>query len=110
MSQSRSYVHDLGHEVRSISGWYMLEREERIAFNGREYLYAVGIGVVEASCCGTGGCCYAVCPGAVLSWMHEKDEMGRFVSRVEPVREETVREALVRIIRERESVDQVQFW
>ena len=63
---TREYTHELNREVQSISGWYKLYKEEKIELMGKEVLYVVGDGVVESSCCGTGGCCYAVVPGFIV--------------------------------------------
>jgi len=105
----RTYAHELSKEVRSISGWYMLEREERIAFRGREYLYAVGQGAVETSCCGVGGCRYALVPGAVVRWKFETDEQGVSRSEVEPVSDPDIQDELRQIISRKEDVSQVNF-
>ena len=48
----RDYTHEVGKEVRSISGGYTLEREERISMKGKEVLYVVGNGCADSSCCG----------------------------------------------------------
>lgn len=105
----RTYAHELNKEVRSISGWYMLEREERIVCRGREYLYAVGQGAVETSCCGVGGCRYALVPGAVVRWKFGMDESGAHLSEVESVSDQEMRDEIRRIILEKEDVSQVNF-
>jgi hypothetical protein len=51
----REYTHELNREVRSISGGYELEREEKFDMHGKEVLYVVGNAVVDSSCCGVGG-------------------------------------------------------
>jgi hypothetical protein len=106
---TRTYAHELNREIQSISGWYMLEKEERIPHRGREYMYAVGQGAVESSCCGIGGCRYAVVPGEVLSWKSQSDDRGLSLSEVEPVSDPAIQEELRRIILEREDVSQVNF-
>lgn len=106
----RTVVHDLETEVRSISGWYRLHKEGRIAHKGKEYLYLVGIGVVESSCCGTGGCQYAVVPGAIVSWKCGKNDEGFYTSEVELLRDEELKEELKKILLAQEAVSQVQFW
>jgi hypothetical protein len=106
---TRTYAHELNREIRSISGWYMLEKEERITHRGRDYVYAVGQGAVETSCCGIGGCRYALVPGAVLRWKSKTDDRGVSLSEVEPVSDPQVQEELRRIIFEKEDVSQVNF-
>ena len=104
------YVHDLNSEVRSISGYYVLHKEERLVHRGREFLYAVGDGVVESSCCGVGGCRYALVPGEVVNWKSGIDPEGLPFSEVEPVTDGTLKKELVEIILTREAVSQVNFW
>ena len=106
----RTYSHQLGEEVHSISGWYMLHTEKRISFQGNEYLYVVGDGVVDSSCCGVGGCRYAIVPGRIVRWMSGTNEEGVVTSQVEPVSDRRTREELTRLISRKDDVTQVQFW
>lgn len=105
------YTHrPLGEEVRSISGYYAIDEEKRIPFQGREILLAKGSYMVETSCCGTGGCGFALVPGYVLQWKASTNEKGEPVSRIEPVTDEEEKRALSKLIRESEQVQQVNFW
>ena len=106
----RTYSHQLGEEVHSISGWYRLHTEGRMSFQGKEYLYVVGDGVVDSSCCGVGGCRYAIVPGRIVRWMSGTNEEGVVTSQVEPVSDRRWREGLTRLIIRKEGVTQVQFW
>lgn len=106
----RHYEHAINEEIQSISGWYMLDKEETIAYKGKTYFYAMGNGVVEASCCGVGGCRYAVVPGAVMEWKSGTNEVGLMTSLIEPIQDEQIREVLRVLISEKEGVSQVQFW
>jgi hypothetical protein len=105
----REYVHpQLNREVASIAGSYILVREERLAHEGREVLYLLGYGVFDSTCCGMGGCAYAIVPGVVVEWMAgERD--GQPVSRVEPIEEESARRAVEAAIRKKETLSQVRF-
>jgi len=107
---TRKYTHELNQEVQTISGWYKLYKEERIGLMGKEFLYLVGDGVVESSCCGIWGCHYAVVPGSIVSWKSGTNEEGLFTSVVEPIEDEKVQEQLRKILSEKEGVSQVQFW
>lgn len=106
----KDYIHDLNKEVRSISGWYSFHREEKISHQGKEFLYLVGVGVVETSCCGVGGCAYVLVPGAVINWKMRANEEGLWISQVEPVTDEALQKELTQIILQKETVSQVQFW
>jgi hypothetical protein len=105
------YTHrPLGQEVRSISGYYAIDDEKRISFQGREVLLAKGYWAVDNSCCGTGGCGFALVPGYVLEWKASTNAKGEPVSEIEPVADDEAKKALRKLIQESEKVQQVDFW
>ncbi|MBI9076765.1 MAG: hypothetical protein JEZ02_15260 [Desulfatibacillum sp.] len=107
---AKPYAHiPLGEENQSISGYFSLEKEIRLPFEGREILYAVGTGVMDSSCCGFGGVNYAMVPGFIVSWKGEKDPEGRDISTVEPVTAPEHQKQLTQIIKKQEGVTQVNF-
>ena len=106
----KTYTHETIKEVESISGWYRLEREEKLELRDKTYLYLIGIGVVESSCCGLGGCRYAVVPGSIVNWKSGTNENGQETTSVELVHDENIRKELSAILSEKEKVSQVQFW
>jgi hypothetical protein len=99
----------LNEEVRTISGLYILSQEKRLSYNGREILYYVGCAMVDASCCGPGGCTYALVPGYIEQWRYRVNSDERWVSRVKPLRRKAEQEKLRRLIKEKEPVQQVNF-
>ncbi len=104
------YVHEpLDQEVTAIAGHYVLVREERLPFLGRELLYVLGHAVFDTSCCGVGGCGYAIVPGFVVRWHAGCDDEGKPFSAVEPILDEDHRAQITQLIREREGIHQVQF-
>lgn len=106
----RPFPHDeLNREVDAIAGHYVITAEHRVTFRGRDLLYLVGYGIVDTSCCGTGGCGYALVPGFVVRWRDSVDDDGRPVSQVEPVRDDALKREIERWIRGREMITQVQF-
>lgn len=107
---AREYTHELNTEVRSISGGYNLDAEGTIEIEGREVLYAVGNAMVDSACCGAYGCRFAVVPGYVLNWKSKKNADGVFVSIVEPVADQLVKEELEKTLRALQGVTQVVFW
>ncbi len=104
------YTHALNKEILSISGSYELEKEERMAYDGRRLLYVIGNAVVDSSCCGYGSWSYALVPGFIVSWKSRQNEQGHPVSDVEPISNEKARHEIKKFIHEAESVSQVQFW
>jgi hypothetical protein len=106
----RDYVHEkLNEEVEAIGGHYLFDKEVRLSFECREVLYLVGFAVVDRSCCGPGGCGFAVVIGYVVSWKSGIDDKGRPISQVEPIHEKPIQQELTRLIQQSEVVTQVQF-
>ncbi len=107
---TRTYTHiELNTEVRSIGGHYVLEKEVRMPYNGREILYVVGMGVVDTSCCGITGCRYAIVPGYILNWKARNNNDNLSVSDMEPIRDERIRKEITDRIKKTEMVQIVEF-
>jgi hypothetical protein len=104
------HVHQrLDQEITAIGGTYSLVKEVRLPFNGREILYLVGHAAFDTTCCGVGGCAYALVPGYILDWKYRTDRDGLAISQVEPIRDKDVQEAVRRRIEMQEVVQQVTF-
>ena len=109
-SGGEDFVHPvLNEEVRTISGHYILSQEKRLSYNGREVLYYLGCAMVDASCCGPGGCTYAMVPGYIEQWKYRVNSDDRWVTQVKPLRDKAEQEKLRRLIKEKEPVQQVNF-
>ena len=107
----RKYPHELNTEVQSIAGWYELDKEEKINHNGKDYLYLVGTGEIDSSCCGEMGCHFAVVPGSIVSWKSDTNEEGVTTSEIEIVSDEKIRDELRKVLLEKEKmINQVNFW
>lgn len=110
MATRREYVHrELNREVTAIGGHYVLTKEARLPFAGREVLYAVGYAVVDNSCCGAGGMAYAFVPGFVLEWKIKTNDEGLAISLVEPIHDEAVQGEIRQWIERKEVIHQVRF-
>lgn len=104
------YVHrPLETEVRAIGGSYHLIKEARLSHQGREVLYLVGHAAFDNTCCGVGGCAYAIVAGYVLEWKPQANPEGLPVSEVEPVDQPGDQSAIRRQLLEREPISQVVF-
>ncbi len=104
------FIHPvLNQAVRTISGHYILSREKQLSYNGRKVLYLIGCAVVDASCCGSGGCAYALVPGYIKQWKYKSTPDNRSVTQVETISNKAVQKALRRLIKEKEPVQQVDF-
>ncbi|MEE9497185.1 MAG: hypothetical protein V3V39_11715 [Desulfobacterales bacterium] len=109
-SVPKDYIHPvLNEEIRTISGHYILRTENRLPFNDRQVLYFIGCAVVDSSCCGTGGCAYALVPGYIRQWKYKLNAGNLSVTKVELIRDKGDRQQLGQLIKEKEGVQQVNF-
>ncbi|MBW1798930.1 MAG: hypothetical protein JRJ21_11165 [Deltaproteobacteria bacterium] len=108
---TKEYTHvELNKEVEAIAGHYMLEAENVLKHNGRDVLYLIGHAVVDSSCCGVGGCRYALVPGYLIEWKNKQDDAGNSISEVEPISDEDTKSEIQSIIRAAEIINQIQFY
>ncbi len=108
---TKPYIHQpLGQEVEAIAGRYTLAKELRLKVQGREALCLIGHASFDTSCCGAGGCGYAVVPGWIVKWKAAGTPAGEAVSEVEPVEDEAMRGEIERRLKSEEPVHQVNFW
>jgi hypothetical protein len=104
------WVHrGLNEEVEAIGGHYVLVKEERLVIGGHDVLVVVGHAAFDSTCCGVGGCAYALVPGTVVSYQAGQSPEGLPVSLVEPIRDERLQGEVRRAIAAREVVQQVNF-
>jgi len=107
---AKEYEHaPVGEEIEAIGGRYTILKEESLPFNGAEVLYLVGAGVFDTSCCGAGGCGYAVVPGSLIKRDIGRTAAGQTVSLVEPIADEQQRREIEAALKEKEKVSQVNF-
>jgi hypothetical protein len=114
---NKEYVHqELNKELPVPSGYYILFKELKLKYNGREVLCVTGVGVLECSACagftivaGRGGE-YALVPGYIVSWKSNKNEYGLPVSEVEPIVDEKIKKGIAATIRQTENIQNIEFW
>jgi hypothetical protein len=109
MTTREHILQPLDEEVAAIGGSYRLVKEERLELEGRQVLYLIGHGVFDNTCCGAGGCGYALVPGFITAWKTATSEEGLAVSGVEPIDDDAVRRRISRMITSRENVQEVRF-
>jgi hypothetical protein len=106
----QEYVHhELNREISAIAGRYVLVKEVRLAFSGQQILYLVGHAAFDSTCCGVGGCAYALVAGFVVHWKTERNKDGLAVSLVEPIRAKAIQANVRRLIQKNEIVQQIIF-
>jgi len=100
---------ELNVQVAAIGGSYFLLKEERLQLNREEVLYLIGTAIFDTTCCGTGGCAYALVPGFIRRWHYKSDINSRPVSLVKPVSDERIRKKIREMVFKKEFVHQVDF-
>jgi hypothetical protein len=105
------YTHlEINKDVPTPSGYYTPQKEVRLKLDGREVFYVLSQAVINSSCCGTGDFNSALVPGYIVQWHGEKNMDGNHISLVEPVTNEPARDAIRKIIKEKEYITQTEFW
>jgi hypothetical protein len=105
------YTHlELNKDVPAPSGYYTPQKEVRLKYDGREILYVLSQAVIESSCCGVGDFNSALVPGYIVNWQAEKSKDGNPISLVEPITDEPTRDAIRKIIKEKEHITRTEFW
>ncbi len=106
----QDFIHPkLDQEITAIGGHYILTKETRLPFQGLQILYLVGYAVFDTTCCGVGGCKYALVPGFIMEWKSQKNTDGFDVSKTEPIRDEFLQDEIRHLIKKIEQVQQVNF-
>ena len=107
---SFEYVHrELDREVTAIGGHYRFDREVQIAFRGQQVFYLCGYALYDTSCCGLGGCGYALVQGVVERWQYRRDPEGFPITRLTAIDEPDLQRDIGRLIQAREKVQQIVF-
>jgi hypothetical protein len=65
--------------------------------------------VVDTSCCGIGGCAYALVRGFIRKWKYKKNSNDLPVSQIEPIRDVFLQREIGRLIQTRDKIFQVTF-
>lgn len=109
-SELKEYPHpELNMQVTAIGGSYILIKEVQIPFEDETIFYLIGSAIFDTTCCGAGGCAYALVPGIIRKWKFKTDSTGRPVSMVQPISRPNLKEKIKKLILKKESVLQVNF-
>ncbi len=104
------YAHPtLNAPVTAIGGHYVLTSEALLPVNGVDILVFFGHAVFDSTCCGVGGCSYALVPGIVGTYRHTRREDGTWVSRLSPITDAVLKETIRRTLFATRQVQQVRF-
>lgn len=106
----KDFAHpELNQQITAIGGNYLFIKEDRLAVDGKEVLYLLGNAIFDSSCCGFGGCAYAMVPGVIRSYRYGTDDAGRPVSKVAAIDDPRLQERVKALIRQKHLVHQVNF-
>ncbi|MDD5223020.1 MAG: hypothetical protein PHE84_03445 [bacterium] len=107
---NNEYVHgEIGEEIRFISGYYIIQEERRMKYNGRELLVVIGHAIVDNSCCGRTGCRYALVPGYIVNWKSRKNDKGIDVTDVDQIKDVSEQKKIAKDLQSKETLQQVNF-
>lgn len=106
------YTHlELNKEYHSISGFYILDKENFIKYRDREVFYVTGQANAESSCCGSGNWKYVLVPGYVVSWQNKKNTAGQIISQIEIIDDPEDKDKIRKIIHDIEpAVARIEIW
>lgn len=106
----QTYIHkETEKEIKSISGYLIYLEERRLIYRGRDVLCVVGVGIVDNSCCGVGGCGFIDVAGYVVSWQSSTDEAGHLISKVDPIMSDEERSDIASVLGKLYSHVQINF-
>jgi hypothetical protein len=110
-TEMAEHIHqEIGEEIRSIAGYYMVLEEGMLEYNGRDVLYLLEAAAVDTSCCGRGGMGFIFVPGYLNAIKHRKNEEGKWISDVDRVEGEEDKEKITRQLKaENPGFQQVNF-
>lgn len=95
------YFHvELNQEFYSKTGYFLISKENKIRYKGRDVLYIIGQACVEAGCCGIGSWKYISVPGYVINWHYRQNETGLPITEIETVNNQQDQDEIKRIIQE----------
>lgn len=100
---------DVGEEVRSAAGGYIIQKESTLTIREKEVLYYTASAFFDTSCCGAGGCGYAVVVGYLTKHKFNQNDPRAQLSEIETIESENEKEEIRKILREKENLDQVVF-
>ncbi len=107
---NRDFVHvELDKEITAIGGHYVLTKEVRLPYLDKEILYLAGYAIYDTTCCGSGGCGYALVAGYIEDWKYKTNENGQPVTKAEPIKDKNIQNDIRMLIEKNELVNQVRF-
>lgn len=109
--RDREFIHPpLKEAVEFFGGSYLFLEEGYLSYQGKQVLYFLGIGAIESSCCGQGGCAFIKVPGYVRYWKKGVTQAGHFISEIEPIASSPAQKEIAKLLRERHpEYGQVEF-
>jgi len=110
MAEQADHIHyELNHEITAIGGRFTFLKECTMPYYGQTVLYYVGCAVMDSTCCGVGGIAFVRVAGYIHDFKYKTDHGGVPISRIEPVLDADSQSHISTVLRETESITQVDF-
>ncbi|OFW57386.1 MAG: hypothetical protein A2W01_07045 [Candidatus Solincola sediminis] len=94
------YVHQqIGEEIRSMAGYYMVLEERVLEYKGRTVLHLIEAAAADTSCCGGAGLGFIMVPGYINALRTCQNEEGLWLSDVDPIKDEEERREITALIK-----------
>lgn len=110
---TQQYTHmPLGEIIEFLSASYWISQEDKIPYKDEEVLSIVRETSSMVNCCGgySPGFRSILIPGFIRKFKYARGEDGLFVSEVEPVEGESMKEEIRKIVLEKYPFSQVEFF
>ena len=88
----------LNTEINSISGHMVIQKEEKMIYNGKQLLFYTGYGVTDSSCCGNGAAIFTYVPGYIVNWHSKTSDNGTNISEIDTIEDDSARKEITKII------------
>jgi hypothetical protein len=110
MAEPIDHVHyELNCEITAIGGHYAFIKECALPYADQTILCYVGCALMDSTCCSAGGIAFARVAGYIRDFKYKTDKTGAPVSRIEPILDTDSQSHISTVLRETESVTQVDF-
>jgi len=106
------FVHaNLGEEIETRAGYYVPSEEHILPYKGREVIYILGHGCIEASCCTAAGSWdYVQVPGFLVKKHIRGGGTSSLISQVEIIQDSEDRSNIWQSITERHPGVSIEMW
>ncbi len=103
------YTHDNLEKITAIGGHYRFTDEKILKIDDKKIFYLKGYAIFDTTCCGAGGCSYALVKGIIKEFKYKKNSKNYFVSKLIKIQENPLKDKIIYSIKLSDFVQQVNF-